>query len=399
MNEEGNTMEKFVYVDNAATTPMSTAVLEVMTPFLTESFGNPSSLHKAGQITRSAIEEARNSVAQLLGAEQGSEITFTSGGTEADNLAIKGVIERSKKKHIITTAIEHPALLDTCEYLVKNHGCTVTYLEVDKHGLISLEALRDAITEDTAIVSIMMANNEIGTVQPISEIAAICKDKKVIFHTDAVQGIGHVPVNVKEMNIDMLSFSAHKINGPKGAGVLYVRKGVRFAPILHGGGQEKNRRSGTENVANIVGTAKALEDAISNMDAHMTHVKGLRDRLVEGITKIPYTHFTGHPDKRLPGTASFVFEAIEGEGLLLLLDMQGICCSTGSACATGSLEPSHVLMAIGLPHEIAHGSLRVTLGHQNTEEDVDYVLEKVTAAVERLRAMSPVWETMMKNKD
>lgn len=390
-------MDKFVYVDNAATTPMSKVVLDAMTPFLTEEFGNPSSLHQGGQRSRAAVEKARETVATLLGADHVNEITFTSGGTEADNLAVIGFMSRSKKKHLITTTIEHPALLDTCKYLEKQ-GCTVTYLEVDKQGLVSASDVEKAMTEDTALVSIMMANNEIGTVEPIAEIGALCREKKVIFHTDAVQGVGHLAVNVKDLNVDMLSFSSHKINGPKGAGVLYVRKGVLISPLLHGGGQERNRRSGTENVANIVGTSKALEEAVSNMDKHMSHVKSLRERLRKGLMEIPYTHYTGHPENRLPGTASFVFEAIEGEGLLLLLDMNGICCSTGSACATGSLEPSHVLMAIGLPHEIAHGSLRVTFGHQNTEEEVDYIIEKVTAAVERLRAMSPVWETMMKQK-
>lgn len=391
-------MEQLVYVDNAATTPLSQSVLEAMTPYLTAHFGNPSSLHKAGQTTRKAVEDAREQVATLLGADRADEITFTSGGTEADNLAVLGVMARSKKKHLITSVIEHPALLDTCKYLEKQ-GCTVTYLPVDKHGMISLDDLKSAMTEETALVSIMMANNEIGTIEPIAEIGAICREKKVLFHTDAVQGVGHIPVNVKDLNVDLLSFSSHKINGPKGAGVLYVRKGVLISPILHGGGQERNRRSGTENVANIVATAKALSDAVTHMDTHMSHAKALRDRLVEGIMKIPYTHYTGHPEQRLSGTASFVFEAIEGEGLLLLLDMNGICCSTGSACATGSLEPSHVLMAIGLPHEIAHGSLRVTFGYQNTQEEVDYIIEKVTQAVERLRAMSPVWETMMKNEN
>lgn len=388
-------MDKIIYVDNAATTPMSETVLEVMLPFLKEQYGNPSSLHKVGQGVRSALEEARNKVMTLIGAENPKEITFTSGGTEADNLAVKGFMARSKKKHLITSTIEHPALLDTCKYLEKN-GCTVTYLPVDKDGLVSLEDLKAAVTEETALVSIMMANNEVGTVQPIAEIGAFCREKKIIFHTDAVQAVGHIPVDVKALNVDMLSFSAHKINGPKGAGVLYVRTGVLMTPVIHGGGQEKNRRSGTENVANIVGTAKALEEAVEHLESRMEHGKKLRNRLVEGITRLPYTHYTGHPQHRLPGTASFVFEAIEGEGLLLLLDMQGICCSTGSACATGSLEPSHVLMAIGLPHEIAHGSLRITFGHQNTEEEVDYLIEKISEAVHRLRQMSPVWENMSK---
>lgn len=386
-------MDKLIYVDNAATTPMSASVLEAMMPYFIENFGNPSSLHTLGQATRTVVEEARERVARCLGAEKSSEITFTSGGTEADNLAVRGFMEKSKKKHLITTKIEHPALLDTCKFMEKN-GYTVTYLSVDKMGLISLEELKNAMTEDTAMVSIMMANNEIGTVQPIAEIGEICREKKVIFHTDAVQGVGHIPVNVQEMNVDMLSFSSHKINGPKGAGALYVRSGIRMTPLIHGGGQEKNRRSGTENVANIVGTAKALEEAVENLKIRAEHVLALRKRLEKGIEEIPFTHFTGHPEKRLPGTASFVFEAIEGEGLLLLLNMYQICASTGSACASGSLDPSHVLMAIGLPHEIAHGSLRVTFGHQNTEEEVDFIIEKVTGAVSRLRNMSPIWEQM-----
>ncbi len=386
-------MEKFVYADNGATTPMSPEVLQAMTPYLTAEFGNPSSLHRAGQTVRKAVEEARTQVAQLIGAEKPGEITFTAGGTEADNLAIKGFMLGSAKKHLITTTIEHPALLDTCKYLEKN-GFSVTYLPVDGQGLISLEALEKAITPDTALVSIMAANNEIGTIQPVAEIGKLCRDKGVIFHTDAVQAMGHCPIHVTEMNIDMLSLSAHKLNGPKGAGVLYARTGLRLIPTIHGGGQEKGRRSGTENVANIIGTAKALSDAIENMDDHMKKVAALSARLKEGVMKIPLTHFTGHPEQRLPGTSSFVFEGIEGEGLLLLLDMQGICCSTGSACATGSLDPSHVLMAIGLPHEIAHGSLRCTLSHLNSTEDVDYMIEKITAAVDRLRQMSPVWEKL-----
>lgn len=386
-------MKQLIYADNAATTPLSPAVLEVMTPYLTQQYGNPSSLHQAGQQVRTALEEARTQVATLLGAKSPKEITFTSGGTESDNLAVKGIMATSQKTHLITTTIEHPALLDTCKYL-ETQGCTVTYLPVDKQGLISLEALATAITPQTALVSIMAANNEIGTIQPVAEIGKLCQEKGVLFHCDAVQAMGHIPINVQEMHIDLLSLSAHKLNGPKGAGVLYARTGLRLTPTIHGGGQEKGVRSGTENVANIIGTAKALSDSIANMDSHMAQVSALSQRLKEGVMKIPLTHFTGHPTQRLPGTSSFVFEGIEGEGLILLLDMHGICCSTGSACATGSLDPSHVLMAIGLPHEIAHGSLRCTLGHQNTPEEVDIMIEKITAAVDRLRQMSPVWEKL-----
>ena len=391
-------MNKLIYADNAATTPMSKSVLDAMMPYLTSEFGNPSSLHKAGATTKKALAEARETVCKYLGATHSDEIIFTSGGTEADNLALKGyMLGRSRKgNHIITTKIEHPAILDTCEFLEKC-DFEVTYLDVDDKGLISLDDLKNAITPKTSLVSIMAANNEIGTIQPLKEIGEICRENGILFHTDAVQAIGHIAINVTEMNIDMLSLSGHKINGPKGAGVLYARRGLHLEPVIHGGGQEKNKRSGTENVANIIGIAKAIEDSVSNMDNHMTYVKGLRDRLVDGIMEIPYTHYTGHPEKRLCGTASFVFEAIEGEGLLLLLDMNGICCSTGSACATGSLDPSHVLMAIGLKHEVAHGSLRLTLGYQNTEEEVDYIIEKVKFAVDRLRQMSPVWEKLRDN--
>lgn len=388
-------MDRLIYADHAATTPLSPKVLEAMTPYLTNHFGNPSSLHSAGAPARTAISTAREQVCKLLGADKPTEITFTSGGTEADNLALRGLMLASKKKHLITTKIEHPAILETCEQLEKQ-GFSVTYLEVDKHGMISLEALEQAITDQTALVSIMAANNEIGTVQPLAEIGALCKSRGVVFHTDAVQAMGHIEIDVKAMNIDMLSLSAHKISGPKGAGVLYVRHGLHVLPQITGGGQERGRRSGTENVANIVGTAAALQLAITNMETEMAYVKSLRDRLVAEVTKLPYSHLTGHPEQRLPGTASFIFEGIEGEGLLLLLDMHGICCSTGSACATGSLEPSHVLMALGLPHAIVHGSLRCTLGADNTEADIDFMAEKIAAAVARLRAMSPVWEKIQK---
>lgn len=391
-------MEKFIYADNAATTKISQCVLDAMMSYMTSEYGNASSLHTLGQNNRQVLENSRQTVADAIGAKFANEIIFTSGGTEADNMALKGFMlgKSCKGKHIITTKIEHPAILDTCKFLEKQ-GFSVTYLDVDKDGLVTAQDVENAITEDTALVSIMTANNEIGTIMPIKEIGALCRERKIIFHTDAVQAIGHIEMNVQDMNIDMLSLSGHKIHGPKGMGVLYCRRGLHLEPLIHGGGQEKNKRSGTENVAGIVGISTAIKDATDNMTVRMAYVKNLRDMLLDGLSKIPYTHFTGHKENRLPGTASIVFEAIEGEGLLLLLDMNGICASTGSACATGSLDPSHVLMSIGLPHEIAHGSLRLTLSHENTAEEIEFIVEKVSQAVARLREMSPVWETMMKN--
>lgn len=385
-------MENLIYADNAATTKIDKSVTDVMLPYILEHYGNPSSFHTHGQKIRVAVEDARTTCAKLLGASDAREITFTSGGTEANNLAIKGFMNSKQRRgnHIITTKFEHPAVLEPCKYLAKN-GYEVTYLDVDIDGLISLDDLKNAIRPDTALVTIMSANNEIGTILPVAEIGAICKEHGVKFHTDAVQAIGHIDVNVADMNVDMLSISGHKIHGPKGSGILYVKRGIMLNPLIHGGGQENKRRSGTENVANIIGTTKALELAITNKDAHMSYVDGLRKRLTDGIMQIPKTRLTGHPVKRLPGTASFVFEAIEGEGLLMLLDMHGICASTGSACASGSLDPSHVLMAIGLPHEIAHGSLRLSLSHENTEEEIDFIIDKVAEAVARLREMSPIW--------
>lgn len=392
-------MEHIIYADNAATTPMATEVLDVMMPYLTNTFGNPSSLHSVGQIAKKALFDARLTVANSIGAKNADEIIFTSGGTEANNLAIKGFMFGKSRKgtHIITTKIEHPAVLATCKFL-EMCDFSVTYLDVDKDGLVSAKDVESAITPNTAMVSIMTANNEIGTVMPIKEIGAVCKKNGVIFHTDAVQAVGHMHIDVSEMNVDMLSISAHKINGPKGSGVLYCRKGLHLEPIIHGGGQEKKRRSGTENMANIVGTAKAVEMSTQNIDATISHTKSLTDRLYEGLMAIPYTHKTGHDTNRLPGTCSVVFEAIEGETLLMFLDHFKIACSTGSACASNSLDPSHVLMAIGLPHEIAHGSLRLSLGHQNTMEEVEYIIEKVGVSVARAREMSPIWSDMMKGK-
>ena len=389
-------MSRFVYADNAATTPMSKTVYNAMQPFLTENYGNPSSLYRFGNKARGAMQNARKQVATAINAADPSEIIFTGGGSQADNLAITGFMKGLSAKgrtHIITSRIEHHAVLYTCEALEKE-GFTVTYLNVDNLGRVDLEQLKSVISDKTALVTIMAANNEIGTIQPIREIAEIAHAHGAVFHTDAVQAVGHMHINVQEMGIDMLSLSAHKFRGPKGIGALYCRKGIALKPLVYGGGQEKGLCSGTENVAGMVGLGQAITDACgANLDEKMSYVKSLTDKLVKGIMEnVPYTHYTGDPENRLPGTASFVFEAIEGEGLILRLDFAGICGSTGSACSTGSLDPSHVLMAIGLPHEIAHGSLRLTLGEQNTEEDVDYLIEKVTEVVAGLREMSPVWE-------
>ena len=390
-------MERIVYSDNAATTPISKNVYEAMIPYLTDRYGNPSSLYARGREEKKAVDQARIYTAEIINADP-SEIIFTSGGSEADNLAIKGLLFSRQlpknKKHIITSKIEHHAVLYTCQFL-ERIGYTVTYLDVDGQGHIDLEQLENAITDDTALVSVMAANNEIGTIQDLKAIADICHKKGTLFHTDAVQAVGHMKLDVKEMGIDMLSMASHKVRGPKGVGALYCRKGIILEPLIHGGGQERGLRSGTENVAGIVGFGEALRYAKENMDEYLPYVKSLTDHLIEEVTKIPYTQLTGDPVNRLPGTASFVIECIEGESLILLLDLNGIATSTGSACSTGSLDPSHVLMAIGLPHEIAHGSLRVTLGEQNTMEDVDYIIEKINAVVTRLRDMSPVWEEKM----
>ena len=390
-------MERIVYSDNAATTPISKNVYEAMIPYLTDRYGNPSSLYARGREEKKAVDQARIYTAEIINADP-SEIIFTSGGSEADNLAIKGLLFSRQlpknKKHIITSNIEHHAILHTCEFL-ERIGYTVTYLDVDGQGHVDLEQLENAITDDTALVTIMAANNEIGTIQDLKAIADVCHKKGTLFHTDAVQAVGHMKLDVKEMGIDMLSMASHKVRGPKGVGALYCRKGIVLEPLIHGGGQERGLRSGTENVAGIVGFGEALRYAKENMDEYLPYVKSLTDHLIEEVTKIPYTQLTGDPVNRLPGTASFVIECIEGESLILLLDMNGIASSTGSACSTGSLDPSHVLMAIGLPHEIAHGSLRVTLGEQNTMEDVDYLIEKINAVVTRLRDMSPVWEEKM----
>lgn len=398
-------MEKrFVYADNAATTPLSEIAFNAMKPWLTEHYGNPSSLYRMGREAKEAINEARKVVGKCLNAAMPvnekndyapGEILFTGGGSQADNLAIRGFMHgpSSKgRKHIITSKIEHHAVLYTCEALEKE-GYRVTYLNVDKEGRVDLEQLKRELSEDTALVSIMAANNEIGTIQPLKQISELAHSVGAKFHTDAVQAVGHMHIDVQEMGIDMLSLAGHKFRGPRGTGVLYVKKGITLEPLVYGGGQERGLVSGTENTAGFIGLAAAMQDACEHLDEKMGYVKKLTDKLVKGIMEnIPYSHYTGDPVNRLPGTASFVFEAIEGEGLILRLDNAGVCGSTGSACSTGSLDPSHVLMAIGLPHEIAHGSLRLTLGEQNTEEDVDYVIETVTDVVKTLRSMSPVWE-------
>lgn len=392
-------MARFVYADNAATTPVSPAVFEAMKPYFTSIYGNPSSLYSVGRDAKRPLELARGEVAACLGAEP-AEIFFTSGGSESDNWAIKGaahVQAKKGKKHIITSKFEHHAVLHTCAALEKE-GFSVTYLDVHEDGLVRPEELEAAIREDTALVTIMYANNEIGTIQPIPEIGAICKQHGVLFHTDAVQAVGNVPINVKEQGIDLLSLSAHKFHGPKGVGALYVRKGVQLPNLIDGGAQERGRRAGTENVAGIVGLSTALKEACATMEERAKRLTAMRDRLAGGILRIERSRLNGDPVKRLPGNVNFCFEGIEGESLLLLLDLNGICGSSGSACTSGSLDPSHVLLSIGLPHEIAHGSLRLSFSDQNTEEDVDYVLEVLPGIVERLRAMSPLWDEIIHGK-
>lgn len=383
-----------VYADNAATTRMSQAAVDAMLPFLRESYGNPSSLYTLGQKAAESLQASRETMAKYLGCDA-REITFTSGGSEADNQALLTAATlgaRKGKKHIISTAFEHHAILHSLKRLEKQ-GFEVTLLDVHENGLVTAQQVADAIREDTCLVTVMYANNEIGTIQPIKQIAELAHSVGAKFHTDAVQAVGHMHIDVQEMGIDMLSLSGHKFRGPRGTGVLYVKKGIILEPLVYGGGQERGLVSGTENTAGFIGLAAAMKEAVEGLDEKMGYVKKLTDKLVKGIMEnIPYSHYTGDPVNRLPGTASFVFEAIEGEGLILRLDNAGVCGSTGSACSTGSLDPSHVLMAIGLPHEIAHGSLRLTLGEQNTEEDVDYIIETVTDVVKTLRSMSPVWE-------
>lgn len=392
-------MDKIVYVDNAATTRLKPEVLDAMMPYLTEEYGNPSSIYRFASDSKKAIEEARSKVAKAFGAEP-KEIIFTSGASEADNWAIKGVAHSLKNKgnHIITTKIEHHAVLHTTEYLEKE-GYEITYLNVDENGLISLEELENAITDKTILISVIFANNEIGTIQPIKEIGEIAKRHNVLFHTDAVQAVGNVEIDVNELNIDLMSVTAHKIYGPKGVGALYVKKGVKLFPYIHGGGQEKGRRAGTENVSGIVGFGKAIELATSNIEAKALKIAKLRDMYIDKVlNEIPYVRLNGHRERRLCNNANMSFRFIEGEALLLSLDLVGICASSGSACTSGSLDPSHVLLAIGLPHEIAHGSLRISFGDFNTEDDVLYIVEKLKEIVARLRAMSPLYEKIERNQ-
>lgn len=385
-------MSRFIYADHAATTALSDTALRAMTPYFQQQYGNPSSLYRFAQEAKSDLEQARAEIAACLGAKP-EEIYFTSGGTEADNWALKGVAElrQRKGKHIITTAIEHHAVLHTAQWLEKQ-GYEVTYVPVDSEGRVDPAAVKAAIRPDTILISVMAANNEIGTVEPIAEIGAIAREAGVLFHTDAVQVVGHIPVNVEDWKVDLLSLSGHKIYGPRGIGVLYMRKPLRLPPLIHGGGQEKGRRSGTENVAAAVGLAAALREAVDGMSEESRRLSALRDKLLDGLSALPYTRVTGSRDHRLPGTASLVFEGVEGEALLLQLDRAGICASSGSACSSASLDPSHVLLAIGLPHEVAHGSLRLSLDEENTDEDVDYLLQAVPEVVEYLRNMSPVWD-------
>lgn len=387
-------MEKrFVYADNAATTPVTPAVLEAMTPWLMENYGNPSSIYSIGRAARTAVEKARRQVAAALNAEPG-EIYFTSCGTEADNWALKGSMRRwaaKGKKHLITAAFEHHAILHSAKALEKE-GFGITYLPVTPEGLVDPAELEKAIREDTALVSIMLANNEIGTVQPIAELAAIAHAHGAWFHTDAVQAVGHIPVDVKALGVDMLSLSGHKFHAPKGVGALYVKKGILPNIFMDGGAQEKGRRAGTENLASIVGLGEAITVATASLEENMARITAMRDRLIDSLLQLPRTRLNGSREHRLPGNLNISFEGIEGESLLLRLDMAGICASSGSACTSGSLDPSHVLMAIGLKHEVAHGSLRLSLSELTTEEDIDYIIAQVPPIVEGLRAMSPVWE-------
>ena len=388
-----------IYADNAATTKVSRAAIEAMIPCLEEQYGNPSSLYSLGQRAKEILEEARAKIAAAIGAEP-AEITFTSGGSEADNQAIRSAAMIGKKKgktHIISTAFEHHAVLHTLAALEKE-GFTYTLLDVHEDGLVRPEELEAAIRDDTCLVTIMYANNEIGTVQPIAELGAICKKHGILFHTDAVQAVGHLPINVKEQNIDMLSSSAHKYHGPKGIGFLYARKGIRLTNLIEGGAQERGKRAGTENVAEVAAMAAALEEAVANIDRNAAHMSALRDKIIKGLSEIPHSALNGDAVKRLPGNINFCFEGIEGESLLLLLDDRGICASSGSACTSGSLDPSHVLLAIGRVHDVAHGSLRLSIGDDITEEQADYIIKNVREVVEYLRSFSPVWRDLMSGK-
>ena len=392
-------MGKFIYLDNAATTKTAPEVVEAMLPYFTETFGNPSSVYEFAGKSKAAVMEARENIAKVLGART-EEIYFTAGGSEADNWALKAAFEAygKKGKHIITTKIEHHAILHTCDYL-ETKGAEITYLNVDENGVVKLDELEAAIRPDTILISVMFANNEIGTIQPIEEIGRIAKEHNILFHTDAVQAFGQVPIDVDKYNIDMLSSSGHKINGPKGIGFLYIRKGVKIRSFVHGGAQERKRRAGTENVPGIVGYGVAAKLAAETMEERTAKEIELRDDLIGRIlNEIPYCRLNGHPQKRLPNNVNISFQFIEGESLLIMLDMEGICGSSGSACTSGSLDPSHVLLAIGLPHEIAHGSLRLTLSDETTKEDIDYTVEAIKRIVERLRNMSPLYEDFIKKQ-
>ncbi len=388
-----------VYADNAATTKMSQTAINAMLPYMERIYGNPSSLHSVGQEAAEALQSARETIAKCLNASP-NEITFTSGGSEADNQALLSAAWlglRKGKKHIISTAFEHHAILHTLKKLEKE-GFEVQLLDVGPLGNITAQQVADAIREDTCLVTTMYANNEVGSILPIAEIGAVCKEKGVLFHTDAVQAAGHLPIDVKAQNIDMLSLSAHKFHGPKGVGVLYARRGVPLTSLIEGGAQERGKRAGTENIPDIMGMAAALQDACEHMEANAVHVSHLRDRLIEGLSQIPHSALNGDPVNRLPGNVSFCFEGIEGESLLLLLDSKGICASSGSACTSGSLDPSHVLLAIGRPHEVAHGSLRLSLSEWNTDEEIDHILAEVPWVVEYLRNMSPMWKDLISGR-
>lgn len=388
-----------IYADNASTTKMSKTAINAMLPYFDNIYGNPSSLYAFGQEAKEALEDCRARVAACLNCEP-REITFTSGGSEADNQAIISAARmgaKKGKKHIISTAFEHHAVLHTLKALEKE-GFEITLLDVHSTGLVTPGQVRDAIREDTCLVTIMFANNEIGTIEPIKEIGEVCREKNVLFHTDAVQAVGHVKVDVKEQNIDMLSISAHKFHGPKGTGVLYARKGIVLTSVINGGAQERGKRAGTENIAGIAGMTAALEEACKSIDENAAKTIPLRDRLIDGLNKIPYGELNGTLEKRLPGNVNFCFEGIEGESLLLLLDDKGVCASSGSACTSGSLDPSHVLLAIGRPHEVAHGSLRLTINEEFTEKDIDYIIEAVTDVVTYLRNMSPFWRDLVSGK-
>ena len=396
---KGGFMKKVIYLDNAATTKVRPEVVETMLPYFTEFYGNPSSVYEFSAPCKKAMAHTRKVIADTLGTKE-NEIYFTNGGTESDNWALKAAAGAyvSKGKHIITTQIEHHAILHTGQYLEKN-GFEVTYLPVDENGLVNLKTLKAAIRPDTILISVMFANNEIGTVQPIKEIGEIANKNGILFHTDAVQAFGHVPINVDECHIDMLSSSAHKLNGPRGVGFLYIRTGVKTKAFIHGGAQERKRRGGTENTPGIVGFGKAVEIAMATMKERTQQEKTLRDHLIERVMKeVPFVRLNGHPSKRLSNNANFAFQFIEGESLLIMLDMDGICGSSGSACTSGSLDPSHVLLAIGLPHEIAHGSLRLTLNEEITMEQIDFTVESIKKIVARLRAMSPLYEDYMKKQ-